>query len=141
MAPDLYQLFNENYKLFQLAYQHDNVIWTHAGIHKGWFEYYVRPIINGEKMTRFTDLLDECKNIADYLNLMFEFNFEPIFAVSHYRGGTAREGGPLWTDKIELYTKPLLGYHQVVGHTPVPNIKTYDFKESHISYGNCYNVC
>ena len=72
---------------------------------------------------------------------MFEFNYDPIFAVSHHRGGKSKEGGPLWADKVELYTKPLKGFHQVVGHTKVPNIKTYDFKENtKVTFVDCLPV-
>lgn len=127
MAPDLYQLFNDNRGLFKLAYQYKTTIWTHAGIHKGWWQYNALPVIEGKKIVRWGGFLDECKNIADYLNVMFDFNFEDIYMVSHHRGGYNKVAGPIWADKVEIYTKPLGGYHQIVGHTPVPYPKTYDF--------------
>lgn len=142
MAPDLYYIFQENRELFQLAYQYKNVIWTHAGIHSGWWQYYVQPVINREKITRFTDFLGESDTIAGYLNLMYEFNYEPIFMCSHHRGGHDKVGGPLWADKIEIYTKPLPGYHQIVGHNPVSGIKTYDFYDlTKVTFVDCMAVC
>lgn len=138
MAPDLNRIFNENRELFNLAYQYKNTIWTHAGIHKGWWSYYALPVIEGKKVVRWSEFLDDCKNIADYLNVMFNFNFEDIYMVSHHRGGYNKVGGPLWADKIEIYSKPLSGYHQVVGHTPVNYPKTYDFYDlTKVTFADC----
>lgn len=125
---NLYDLFNSNRDLFQLSYQIDNIIWTHAGIHKGWWEYEIVPYINNKKMNRFNKFLEECENISEYLNLMFNFNYEPIFMVSRRRGGNNKVGGPLWVDKFEIYNKPIENYHQIVGHTPVKTPITYQFK-------------
>lgn len=130
MRLTLYYIFRDNFKLFQLAYQYEKTIWTHAGIHRGWWEYFAEPLLNGKTETRFTPFLVLCDNIADQLNLMFEFYYDPIFMVGHHRGGTAKVGGPLWADKVEIYTKPLEGYHQVVGHNPVPYVRTYTFKNN-----------
>ena len=142
MAPDLYQLFYDNRELFKLAYQYKNTIWTHAGIHKGWYKYFVQPILDGKTHTRFTEFLVDCKNIADILNLMYEFRYEPIFMVSHHRGGHNKVGGPLWADKIEIYTKPLPQMHQVIGHTPVACPKTYDFYDlTKVTFCDCMAVC
>jgi predicted MPP superfamily phosphohydrolase len=128
MRPVLYYLFKENIDLFQLAYQYKKTIWTHAGIHRGWWEYFIEPLLKGVTQTRFTPFLVLCDNIADQLNLMFEYYYQPLFMVSPHRGGRDKVGGPLWADKIEIYTKPLEGYHQVVGHNPVPYVRTYTFK-------------
>jgi len=142
MMHDLYDIFNRNKDLFQLAYQHGNVIWTHAGIHRGWWQYYVQPIISGVMKTRFSDFLGDCENVADYLNLMWEFNYPNLFMISHHRGGSGKVGGPLWADKIEIYTKPLYGYHQIVGHSPVSEIKTYVISENtKVTFVDCLNVC
>lgn len=138
MAPDLNILFRENIELFSLAYQYQHVIWTHAGIHRGWWNQYVQPVISRKKETRFSEFLGEMKTIAGYLNLMFEFNYEPLFLISHYRGGSSQVGGPLWADKKEVYSKPLPGYHQVVGHTPVGEVKTYDFYDlTQLTFCDC----
>jgi predicted MPP superfamily phosphohydrolase len=129
MYHDLNELFRENRNLFQLAYQEGHNIWTHAGIHRGWWQYFVQPVLDEKTNTRFTPYLKDCKNIADILNLMFEFNYDPIFMVSHLRGGHDKVGGPLWADKQEIYTKPLAGYHQIVGHNAVNRVITYDFHD------------
>jgi predicted phosphodiesterase len=130
MAPDLNQIFRENINLFQLAYQYKNTIWTHAGIHRGWWKYYVEPIIDGSNKTRYYPFIDHQGNIADILNLMFEFNEPILYMISTHRGGSSKVGGPLWADKNEIYKKPLFGYHQIVGHTSINKPKTYDFQNN-----------
>jgi len=107
---DLNIFFREHKDKFQLAYQEDNYIWTHAGIHEGWYKY---------------EFPFNSPNIADDLNGAFEQNVECIFDCGLKRGGFKKQGGPLWADKIETWTKPLKGYHQIAGHTPVDNIVTY----------------
>jgi len=105
---DLHIIFRDNRKLFQAAFQIDNYIWTHAGIHRGWYNKYIPDAIKEYELTG---------NLAEQLNHLFEINFPPLFVISHYRGGSAREGGPFWADWREIYTKPLQGYHQIFGHT------------------------
>jgi len=142
MAPDLHNFFRDNRNSFQLSYQYKSTLWTHAGVHKGWWRYYVQPVLDGKVETRFSEFLGECKNYSDVLNMMFEFNYEPIYMVSHHRGGRNREGGPLWADKNEIYGKPFPGIHQVVGHTPVSCPKTYDFYDlTKVSFIDCMEKC
>jgi len=126
MMHDLHALFQDNKDIFQIAYQQKNVLWTHAGVHKGWWRLFVNPIITGKKKERFSLYMADCKNVADYLNLMYSFNYEPLYLVSYLRGGTSTVGGPFWADRKEIYSKPLEGLHQVVGHTLVNEIKTYE---------------
>lgn len=105
---DLHELFRKNRNLFQLAFQIDNYIWTHAGIHRGWYEY---------------EFPYKSKNIADDLNKAFEENNKSIFNVGYMRGGRNDVGGPLWADMQETSKKPLKGYHQIVGHTRINELK------------------
>ena len=114
---DLYDIFSKNRKLFQLAYQYENYLFTHAGVHKGWFKY------------RFKNI-DHDGNIADNLNIAFEVNSQEIFDVGYRRGGSHTVGGPLWVDKDLMSKKPLDGYHQIVGHTHMKEIKTYVINEN-----------
>jgi predicted MPP superfamily phosphohydrolase len=105
---DLHEIFRKNRKLFQLAFQIDNYIWTHAGIHRGWYEY---------------EFPYKSKNIADDLNAAFEENNKSIYNVGFLRGGRNTVGGPLWADKQEVSHKPIRGYHQIVGHTRIKEMK------------------
>jgi len=137
---ELNQIFSSNYKLFQFSYQYKNYIWTHTGIHRGWWEHYVMPKINGKKESRFHKYLTGDENISDILNLMFEFQEDELFMISHLRMkngiGGKRVGGPLWAHDLEIYKKPLLGYHQIYGHTHKKCIKHYESKHHKYSITN-----
>lgn len=142
MKADLVEIFRKNLKLFQLAYQQDNIIWTHAGIHKGWWKYYAEPALEGKKETRFAPFVVLCENIADKLNLMMEFNYENIFMVGLCRGGIDKVGGPLWADKREIYDNPLPNFEQIVGHNPVKKPMKYEKNNrTSITFCDCLTRC
>jgi len=127
MLHDLNRIFRQNYRCFQFSYQYKNHIWTHAGVHRGWWEHYVRPKMKGNQESRFRQHLTGDENISDVLNLMWELQDESIFMcpAARTKGGWGNKvGGPLWASKLEVSTKPLFGYHQIVGHTHTKNIIT-----------------
>ncbi|MCK9476576.1 MAG: metallophosphoesterase [Candidatus Muirbacterium halophilum] len=152
MYMQLNQLFTENQKLFQLAFQYKNYLWTHAGLHKGWWKFQVEDqkfvIRDGEKLEWLE--IDKTGNVADILNFCYEARHQPIFDCGWARGGRQKVGGPLWADKNETYKKPLEGYHQIVGHTRIKEIKHYDNYKGdtsmtyvdcmHIEYNNYYTI-
>jgi len=129
MRFDLYELFNKNYDLFQLAFQYDNYIWTHAGIHKGWYVRFKKQFDGLKKHWVTEDKIDGCKTIADELNLAFIHRLEALFDVGHYLGGYMDVGGPLWLDKTLGWKKPLGGYHQIVGHTPCYSVDKHTIND------------
>lgn len=138
MSIDLYDIFNRNIKLFQMSYQKDNYLWTHAGIHIGWWKLYGESILSKNKIVQFSHLINDNTKVSDLINMMFEFNYEPLYMVSLNRGGRHRVPGPLWTDKIEIYKKPLNGYHHIVGHNVVNDIKTYNINNNtKITFCDC----
>lgn len=120
MYPTLKVIFNNNAKLFQNAYQYDNYIWTHAGIHQGWFKY------------RFKG--DQATNIADQLNKEGWNKNETLFDVGHRRGGYYDVGGIFWCDRVELMSSPLKGYHQIVGHTARERIEKIYVKNCELNF-------
>jgi len=148
MLHDLNQIFRTNYRLFQFSYQYENYIWTHAGIHRGWWEHYVRPKMKGNKENRFHKYLNGNETISDVCNMMWEFQDDDIFMCSAARtkGGWGRKvGGPLWSDKQEIYEKPLFGFHQIVGHSNVPNIITHksfgkEENDTSVTFIDCLQV-
>ncbi len=101
---DLHEIFRKNKDMFQLGFQIDNYLWTHAGVHMGWYKY---------------DFPYKSQNVADDLNFAFLENNKSIFNVGFRRGGLYNVGGPLWADKSETSKKPLYEYHQIVGHTRI----------------------
>ena len=127
MYPVLHQLFLQNKYLFQYAFQIENYIWTHAGIHKGWFANNFRN-------------RNQLETIAGTLNNAFEQLNSCLFDCGYTRGGDKQVGGPLWADKNETYKKMLNGYHQIVGHTHIKDIQVFTNPKhnSSITYIDCY---
>lgn len=116
---DLYPLFRDNFDLFQVAYQYDNYLWTHAGVHKGWH-------IN--RFLSETGHDPEMCPLADKLNMMLLNKDSCLFDVGHIRGGFLPVGGPLWLHKFPA-RKYLEGYHQIIGHTVTKSIHTETLNE------------
>jgi hypothetical protein len=124
---DFNQIFRENEDLFQAAFQIDNYIWTHAGIHRDWYLY---------------DFPFNSPNIADDINGAYKQNVKSLFQIEWFRGGNDRNGGPFWVHKTELWRKPLIGYHQIVGHTATKSKKVetntqYKDKDTSITIVDC----
>lgn len=113
---DLFEIFNKNKDLFQLAFGLDNYLWTHAGVHYGWYHFVFNKAIKDMEMNDMT--------VAEQLNEAFRYRLNCLFDIDWYRGGNKRVGGPLWCDKNLTFNKPLKNTHQIVGHTPVSKITT-----------------
>jgi hypothetical protein len=124
IQPILTSIFHENHECFQAAYQIDNFLFTHAGVTNGWYEY-CRGVID-EYAEKF-----ETATLADTLNVIFRSKDTNILHfVSKHRGGYYTFGGITWADKRETMNDPLVGYHQIVGHTRVSKIDTFVKNES-----------
>ena len=124
MRFDLYELFNKNFELFQMAFQVENYLFTHAGVHKGWYNTrFDKEFYKVEEFLKRMEIDYTINNLADKLNLAFTHRMECMFDVGHRRGGHCKVGGPLWLDK-ELANKPIVGYHQIVGHNPCGDVHT-----------------
>lgn len=125
---DLNEFFRMNRNLFQIAYSFKRgkeiYLWTHAGIHKGWWEYSF-------KGGRIDD-------ISSQLNQAFEKYDNSLFDVGYSRGGSANVGGPFWADKSETWNKPLENVHQIIGHTRVDSITKKEINRyTSITYIDC----
>jgi hypothetical protein len=115
MAVILGKLLFRHFDIFRIAWQHENYLWTHAGIHQ---DYYDRKI-SGK-------VLETDDTLSGTLQRLYEDGYTPIFEVGYERGGRfGNRGGPLWVDKSRLRENPLRGYHQIVGHNPVKTIEQY----------------
>lgn len=110
---DYHNIFRNYKELFNISYQFKNYIFTHAGIHRGWYNY------------RFKEFHLENETLSQSLNREFHLENDVLFDCGYKRGGSFKSGGPLWADKSETYSKPLTGYHQIIGHTITSNIKYY----------------
>jgi len=113
---DLHEVFRNKRKLFQAAFQINKYIWTHGGIHKGWYDYefpYKSP------------------NIADDINNAFEEYNKTLFNVGRSRGGWSSVGGPFWLCRFETQSNKIIrGYHQIVGHTRSKGLIRLEYKKT-----------
>lgn len=123
---DLFEIFNTNRDLFQLAFQEKNYLWTHAGVQYGWYHQTFTKAIKGRGMEDMT--------IAEQLNEAFNYRLECLFDVDWYRGGNKKFGGPLWCAKQYMTKSPLMNTHQIVGHTGTDSIDTYTIKNSTVTF-------
>jgi hypothetical protein len=117
MHQDLSEIFHSNSDLFQFSYQTDDYLWTHAGVHAGWFEHRFNPFITEHK---------DISSVSGLLNAAFSERFPGLFDIGYRRGGNHKVGGPLWCDKTELASRPLKDHNQIVGHSRLKRIQTID---------------
>jgi predicted MPP superfamily phosphohydrolase len=126
-------LLTEHQALFQIAYQAENYLWTHAGISQSWWDWYQKS------SPRVRELLQEDLDLATILNLLFQNYHERnlILACGRARRGDDFWGGPLWADKSETETDGLTWFHQIVGHTRVDDITTIHHTTGSLTYCDC----
>lgn len=98
---ELNGLFTKNINKFQLIYELDNYLFSHAGVYKEWIE-----------LCNFN--LD---NLKDF-NEIITNNWPSLSCVGFYRGGYYPVGSCIWADireslEHELYSDKI----QIVGHT------------------------
>lgn len=109
------ELFNKNIDKFQLVYQYEDYLFSHAGVYEKWME-----------LCGFTleDLEDFDKIVTD--------NWPSLSCVGFERGGFYPVGSCVWADIRESVSNKLYSdKHQIVGHTQLK-----DFP-----YGNDKIVC
>lgn len=140
-------LFEDNKDLFNVAYQKENYLFTHAGVSNSWFNKHrdvlhkyhsqfspneIKCLPNGKFIkTKFT--------LADLLNTLYKTHDSHILMeVGQARGGSADNyGGIFWACKSETKEDYLDGCNQIVGHTAVDEITVLAYKDSSITYTDC----
>lgn len=124
MYHDLNKLFNDNIDLFQASFQHENYVWTHAGIVEDWYVTRLIPKLIELGIYDRAEL-----TLSNKLNILYKSSLDSIkvgielFDVGYMRGGIQKVGGIFWADKIKLQDDPL-NVNQIVGHTKVSDITT-----------------
>ncbi len=138
MADTLLALFNNNADCFQMAFQYQNHIFTHAGISNKWYKHN-KGMINAAfkdikskfKLQRRTYTLVEKLNWLQYSYIGREI----LFSFCRYRQGNPTYiGGIVWADKWATQYDCLTGFHQYVGHTPVDSRETYGKAKTTITF-------
>jgi len=121
IASQLNWIFKDNQDLFQVAYQYENYLWTHAGISTKWYNW-VDEVINDPKYKE--DTLAEILN-----NIQYSADAPCLHHIGKKRtkwGGGIGYGGVTWADIDETREGIIPGFHQIVGHTPIDEIVTYN---------------
>jgi 3',5'-cyclic AMP phosphodiesterase CpdA len=116
MQRSLTMLFNENRELFDVAWQKDNYLISHAGVTNRWYKELL-------ELRLVQQIRDEEETIADLVNKV-ELTAQRwlLHQAGSSRGGEGA-GGITWADRKELIADMLNGYHQIVGHTVIPDVE------------------
>ena len=122
------KLYMENETLFQATYQVDNYLFSHAGLSK--WDY--KTNYKREHEYHYSEM-----TLSEYLNMLYEKRDPRLFVIGHRRGGANKFGSIFWADYIETSDSILDNYHQVVGHSPIPQLTTVVNKEKNGSVTYC----
>lgn len=125
---ELTSLFSDHRHRFQLAYQVDNILFSHAGLTNTWLRRAKGdPIFNRYSYPNLT--------LAETLNMVeWKSRAAILYAPCHYRTGENSDGGPVWADAQATIKDGLDGYHQVVGHTPMDEPSAYVWETGSVTY-------
>ena len=108
-------LFENNKKLFQVAYASDDILYTHAGVTKQWWKSI------GHRKCKSADGYAKILNKIDLLNTNDKYKAKVLAWAGVSRGGS-HTPSPMWADKSDLENDDIGNIIQVVGHTPVEHI-------------------
>lgn len=137
MYYDFNEIIRSNNQLLDFAHQDGNVLWTHAGVTG---KFYTLCQLKAIETDRFGEIWKENltkENLGEFLNEMWLYQWKPLFAVGHGRGGHSPFPSPLWADRWELTEDFPTDLHQFVGHTPVEQFcGTYTDTES-VNFLDC----
>ncbi len=129
MLEDLQAIYLKNSDLFQMAYQYQTTLFTHAGISNKWYRSYNGRIHTEIRIIKEQKGINRIFSLSEKLNclLFSEAGRRILFSPSGLRmcpEDKNKVGGIIWADKQETETDYLKSYHQVVGHTPVNSLET-----------------
>lgn len=125
------EVFRKNEHLFQIAYNWNRVLFTHAGLTDSF-----------AKQLEIDDFQNGWSNIvANELNTLLdtEEKRNMLAQVGQARGG-ASIPSVIWADKAELEEDPSSDFIQVVGHTPVEEITTYTNDEANLIFCDTFST-
>ena len=96
----------EDWKKLKLFHFDGKYLYSHAGISKVLFSHPIHGIT-------LSGIKEICDTATEYTMSGIA---HPILRAGWSRGGNERHGGILWQDWSE--TKPIIGFHEIIGHTP-----------------------
>jgi len=109
-------LFNEHRNLFTVAYQKDNYLISHAGVTNKWYKELL-------ELRLVQQIRDDTDSVADLINKVEQTAQRWLLHQAGSSRGGQGPGGITWADLKELKADMLEGYHQVVGHTVIPEVE------------------
>lgn len=129
------ELLKDNEKLFKVAHNINDYLFTHAGVTEQWIV---------DSYTTLTDTGYPRKQLPETLNDLH--NSYRQYAVHHIgksRGGYYKSGGITWADRTDLMMGIIPEWNQIVGHNPTHKIQTVTriegktYKDRSITFTNC----
>ena len=126
---DLHKLYRENINLLHPCYKLNDILFTHAGVCKGWIDFMNNRFKHEDSTFRLNQ-----ENIVPYIENEFIQELKndtasddhwyggvlnsPIFYVGACRGGNIPYGGPVWSDFEYDYADPTdWNLTQIFSHT------------------------
>jgi len=128
-SPRMWKLYHDSRDCFEVAFQHQEYLFTHAGVTGGWYAKH-RAQLETYPGT-LADKLNAIHRSADYLILQER---------GKARGGDLDFGGILYADKSETEAGALSGYTQIVGHTKVQQPMRLKRDDAAMVYIDCLNA-
>jgi len=141
LQPTITELIKQNESKYQVCYQIDkddqHYLFSHAGVCRKWYKQNIDTI---ESIASKAGLdINASINLSSIFNTINETHDRKILhSVGAIRGGWGKQiGGLTWCDKNEMLSYgPLIGFHQIVGHTPQPFIQKVEKFEGDKHYEN-----
>ena len=113
----------------QAAAAVDGSLVTHAGVTMAWAEANL-------DCTKGFDADDLCRQLNALLDDGGKRGLNTLAQAGPGRGGVELPG-PLWADQSELWSDPLPGVTQIVGHTPVESVELYQIPQKETLHTSC----
>jgi hypothetical protein len=131
LSSSFHDIFEENEGLFDVAFQVNNYLWTHAGITNRWLQF-VENTCPGFKIN-FEHAAANALN-----SLLKSDKKDVLFSVGKAKGGNST-GGPFRADISELKTGIPLNINQIIGHFRVKGIEKLEIDKNEIILTDCLN--
>lgn len=126
------EIYQDNFNLFQWAFQKDKYLMTHAGVSNAWFDEYCLYFYEFGLKSDFSNFADTLNKIGRNRKYVGIFD-----TVSYFRGGGDLHGSLIWADTRELVRDHLIYFHQVCGHNKHLDFRKVGDHESSITFIDC----
>lgn len=129
LTAKMFRLYRDNAECFEIAYQKDRFLFTHAGVSQSWYDRH-RTLLMRHRGDTLAEKLNAVQR-SSHSNILHE--------KGRTRGGTFEHGGVTYADKVETERNGLRGYVQIVGHTKVKEPTVHKNEKGSVLYLDCLN--